>query len=126
MMAVLSWPDWVFWQVDAEPVGLLLLLVVSVLCTWGVALVRGAYLYWSRPDAPRWHPHRWLPISFELWLGVFMLADSSLYGLLAYLILTDDGGVDLWVVLYFAVVAVPAVAAFAHWARQRFPGGGES
>lgn len=105
----MSWPDVLFRQTSDVPVSALLMVIAVILVVWGVSLIHVALL----------PPKRF---AFEFWLGSFMLADATLYGLLAITTLQSPDGIDLWVALYFLCVSVPSVVAFWHWGRDRLPG----
>ena len=95
-----------FWQVNADWVGGLLLVIALVAAIWGGSLIHLGHRSRSY---------------FDGLLGGFFLFDASLYLLLGITVLLEDEGLDLWAALYFGCGGIIAIAAFLAWARERRP-----
>jgi hypothetical protein len=102
MNGTAEWPEWLFIKVPGDPVGAAMIVVTCILVIWGVALIISADRKLSFPHA----------------LGWFMIADATVYGLLALAILRSSRPVDLWVAMYFLMIMSTAVVAFIFWARS--------
>ncbi len=93
--------------------------VAMVLVLFGVTLIAAAYRDSRRITYPRWHPRRFLPPGFGFWLGIFMLYDALIEGVLITWVVRSPGGVEAWVVLLFVGFAFVAIASAVSWGRER-------
>lgn len=102
--------------------GFLMIVVSAILIIWGVALlVSSMGSDQEGRGRPRWHPRRWYSPGFPFALGIFMLTDASIYGLLGITTLQSPEGTPVWAMIYVTCVAFSAILAFGWWAKDRLP-----
>jgi hypothetical protein len=147
----MSWPEkeqfppWLFQEAPVTSWYLLPALtsiIAVILLVWGATLVVLSYRTVIRlgPCRSRWWLHdrvidictgyrvrfrdplqRIIPANFEFWLGSWLIADAMLYGLLAATTFRAHQGIEVWILLFFILVSIPAVVAFGYWVRDRMP-----
>jgi hypothetical protein len=108
--------------------GVMMVLVASVLAIWAIALLVDGKALIDEFRREGYHlPFAWFDLrrytNFPLALGMFMLVDGMVYGVLGILILQSPSGIRLWSFLLLMAVSLTALLAFSHWAVARIPGG---
>lgn len=118
----MAFPRWFFLEVPDTLAGISLTTIALVTLIWGTVAIVAAYDHHGRSDLPRWHWRRWIPLSFEFFLGTFLvISDAGIYTILGVSILRESDGLDVWAFVYVLICAALALAAFGCWARERMP-----
>lgn len=108
--------------------GVMMVLVSAILVIWSIALLVDGKALIDEFRREGYHlPFGWYDMrrytNFPLALGMFMLTDAMVYGILGILILQSPDGVRLWAFLLLMSVSLTAMLAFSHWAVARIPRG---
>lgn len=111
-------------EVPDTVIGVMMLVVSVILVIWGITLIVAAFTENLKDNPSPWYAIRhWLIPGFPFWLGIFLITDAVLWGILGTLTLRSEDGVEAWSFVYIMISGVTGLIAFYYWARDRMPGG---